>query len=471
MARSPNSGSEDPRRRVDQVRRLLGRRSMGTDELLAALGVSQPTLSRTIQQVPDAFFFRLTGVRTPRYGLIRSLPGHLSGHQKVYSITASGEVGLAGIVALLAGGETFVQGGDGNRLHAGLPPSIAFAAPSGFLGRQVAHAVAAELHLPPSLRDWSDDHHAAYLVARGWNLPGNLVFGDAALGLALEARKHMRATPAALKPVAFEAMTHGIAEAVAGSSAGGEQPKFLALTEDHGHVIVKFARAGSRMAELLQLEQLSLACLNAAGLPAARAHYLEHNGKSYLEVERFDRQGVHGRIGMISAGALDDESYGKRDSWPEFAERCRADKLLDAEQALRIVVMAAYSELIGNNDRHFENVSLLLDDRGAVRGVSPAYDILPMKYAPIGAGIDPPLVPIEPRVGTVGGNTAAWETAGRAAIEFWTRASHDKALRISRATRVLAARNLEVVQQFVAPLAPTLAGGGRQPRSPSSVRR
>lgn len=49
--------------------------------------------------------------------------------------------------------------------------------------------MAAELHLQESLRDWSDDHRAAFLIARGLNLPGDLVFGDSVLPQALDARK------------------------------------------------------------------------------------------------------------------------------------------------------------------------------------------------------------------------------------------------------------------------------------------
>jgi len=48
-------------------------------------------------------------------------------------------------------------------VYEGLPPYITFSAPSGFLGRQVAHAVAADMQLPVNLKDWSDDHRIAYL--------------------------------------------------------------------------------------------------------------------------------------------------------------------------------------------------------------------------------------------------------------------------------------------------------------------
>jgi hypothetical protein len=81
--------------------------------------------------------------------------------------------------------------------------------------------------------------------------------------------------------------------------------------------------------------------------------------------------------------------------------------------------MAAYSELIANTDTHFENISLLLDDDGRPEGVAPAYDLLPMKYAPLGGGIDPPLSPIAPRMTRTGTPLDAWVPAYRAARDFW----------------------------------------------------
>ena len=115
--------------------------------------------------------------------------------------------------------------------------------------------------------------------------------------------------------------------------------------------------------------------------------------------------------------------------------------------------MAAFSELIGNTDRHFENISLLIDEAGEYQGIAPAYDILPMRYAPIGGGMDPDLTPIEPRIGTIGPRPQVWERAARAAERFWRAAQTEVlAAPVSQAMRRLAAQNLEVVRRFVAPL-------------------
>lgn len=460
----------DAESRVDAIKRLLSRRSLAASDLLSALDISQPTLSRTIHQIPDAIQFRVSGVRTPRYGIVRRLPGNLSGQHKVFRIDRQGSLAEAGTVCLLAGGETFLQLATSGHLYAGLPPSMAFAAPSGFLGRQTAHAVAAELCLPDSLRDWSDDHRCAYLMARGSNLVGDLVFGEAALAQSMEARA-LAALSASDKLPAYRAMTSAVKSAAVGSSAGGEQPKFLAFTEDRGHVLVKFAALGTRMAELLRMENLALDCLQGVGVASARTHFLEHAGLTYLEVERFDRVGPHGRVGLLSAGALDDELFGQRDSWSQFAQRCEAARLLNVDQARRIHVMAAYSELIGNSDRHFENISLLLDASGAVADVAPAYDILPMKYAPLGAGVVPDLVPITPKLGPIGVRAGVWGLARRAALTFWERCRDDAALGLSEPMRAVAARNLDAVRQFVAPLVPAHDPSAQAMPAPAAPRK
>ena len=226
-----------------------------------------------------------------------------------------------------------------------------------------------------------------------------------------------------------------------------------ASSEDSGHVIVKFAKLGSRMAELLPLEHLALRALGEIGVPAAPTQLLAAGDHVFLEVVRFDRVGLTGRIGMLSAGAVDDQSFGMRDSWPEFAARCEQAKILPSSDARHIDTLAAFSELIGNTDRHFENISLLIDEDGEYKGIAPAYDILPMRYASIGGGMDPDLTPIEPKIGTIGPKPEVWEQAARAAERFWLSAQTEAlAAPLSQEMRRLAAQNLDVARTFAAPL-------------------
>ncbi|WP_199873155.1 HipA domain-containing protein [Ideonella sp. A 288] len=413
--------------------------------------------------------FRVTGDRTPRYALLRPLPQGLNPRQPIYRCSSKGHIQPFAQVEFLAGGATLERTGRVTTLYEGLPPYMAFAAPSGFLGRQLAQEAARSRHFPVSLRDWSDEHRVAYLFTQGLNLPGNLVFGDVSLQKEHEFRT-ATPIPATARLSSYVEMASALKAAAYGSSAGGEQPKFLSLGEDTGHVIVKFARLGSRMAELLPLEHLALRALAEVGVPAAPTQLLSAGGFVFLEVVRFDRVGPTGRIGMLSAGSVDDEFFGLRDSWPEFAARCEKGRVLTAEDVRHVDTMAAFSELIGNTDRHFENISLLLDEDGEYQGIAPAYDILPMRYASIGGGMDPDLTPIEPRIGTIGAKPAVWERAALAAERFWRSAQTEVlAAPLSQEMRQLAAVNLQVARTFVAPLLP--AAPAEAPVSKSSARR
>ncbi len=424
---------------------------------MQAMGVSQPTLSRVIRTAPDHFTaFRVSGERTPKYGLLRVLPGGLNARQTIYRVTAAGAMAPYADVEFLSGGGTVEHarvGKPSTRLYAGLPPYMLFASPSGFLGRQVAHAAAQEMPLPESLKDWGDEHKIAYLFSRGLNLPGNLIYGGLSLQKEMELGVEDAPVPDQLEH--YVAMASQLREASYGSSAGGEQPKFLSLSPDVGHVIVKFAKRGSRMGDLLPLEHLALRALERVDVATSATRLLLAQDYVFLEVQRFDRVGRSGRVGMLSAGAVDDEFFGSRDTWPEFAARCEKAKYLSANDARRIDVMAAFSELIGNSDRHFENLSLLIDDDGEYLGVAPAYDILPMRYASIGGGIDPDLLPIEPKIGSIGARPEVWARAAEAAQWFWTEVERgDADGTVAQEFRVLASTNRAVAAEFVRPLLP-----------------
>ena len=423
-------------------------------QVTAALGISQPTFSRTIQGLgSQVTSFRLKGQRTPLYAALRALPQGISPRQAIHRYLSAGKVIPFASVEFLAGGATLERDPAGRTaLYEGLPPYMAFAAPSGFLGRQIAQQTSRSQPFPENLKDWSDEHRIAYLFTMGLNLPGNLVFGDACLQQEIELRG-VKPVAAADKLVHYVEMAQALKAAVYGSSAGGEQPKFLSFVEDAGHVIVKFAKRGSRMAELLPLEHLALQALARVGVPSAPTQLLAGADHVFLEVVRFDRQAATGRIGMLSAGSVDDEYFGQRDTWSGFAARCERAKYLSSDDARRIDTMAAFSELIGNTDRHFENLSLLIDEDGEYRGVAPAYDILPMRYAPIGGGMEPDLTPIEPKIGAVGARPDVWTLAAQAAGLFWHSAQEeDLPAPLSPAMRRLAARNLEVARAFVAPM-------------------
>ena len=437
------------------LERLLAGGAKTATELTEAIGISQPTLSRAIQaQSQTITSFRVKGLRTPQYALLRRLPMGIHPRQRIYRYLSMGDIRPFADVEFLSGGATLERTDRGTTLYEGLPPYMAFAAPSGFLGRQHAQEASRSQPFPASLKDWNDEHRVAYLFTQGLNLPGNLVFGDGSLQKEIDLR-NAAPIPAKKKLAHYVEMASNLKAAAYGSSAGGEQPKFLSLVEGAGHVIVKFARLGSRMAELLPLEHLALASLGDVAVPAASTRLLVSDDYVFLEVERFDRVGRNGRIGMLSAGSVDDEFFGMRDSWSEFAARCEQAKYLSPGDARHVDTMAAFSELIGNTDRHFDNISLLIDEDGEYKGIAPAYDVLPMRYASIGGGMDPDLTPIEPKIGTIGAKPEVWERAARAADRFWSLAQEDLAAPLSQKMRRLARQNLAVARKFAAPLAST----------------
>jgi hypothetical protein len=399
--------------------------------------------------------FRVPGDRTPRYALLRALPLGLNPCQRIYRVLSTGHVAPFAEVEFLVGGGTLERSdGGGTRVYEGLPPYMSFAAPSGFLGRQLAQAAARAHTFPTSLKDWNDDHRVAFLFTQGVNLSGNLVFGDTPLQHEMDLLR-LPASEAKDKLDHYVGMARQLKTAAYGSSAGGEQPKFLWAGQDTGHVIVKFARNGSRMADLLPLEHLALRSLASVGVPTAKTELFMSDEFVFLEVMRFDRVGEKGRVGMLSAGAVDDEFFGMRDTWPEFAARCVTAGYLTRQDAEHVGVMAAFSELIGNTDRHFENISVLIGEDGEYQGIAPAYDILPMRYASIGGGVDPELVPIEPKVGTIGALPTVWKLAALAADTFWSAvATTELVAPIPHTIRELAMRNRQVAHEFVAPLLP-----------------
>ncbi|GAB2828984.1 type II toxin-antitoxin system HipA family toxin YjjJ [Comamonas piscis] len=440
------------------IERALSGGPCSGQQLLDALDISQPTLSRTIRELSTRItMFREPGQRAPQYALLRKLPLGLHPRQRVYRFLSTGNIVPYADLEFLAGGGTLERQEAGAiRLYEGLPPYMLFAAPSGFLGRQLAQTAARNQPFPASLKDWSDDHRIAFLFTQGLNLPGNLIFGDLPLQREMDLMRQPRPQGQDKLDI-YVGLAQQLKNESYGSSAGGEQPKFLWVAEDTGSVIVKFARTGSRMAELLPLEHLALASLAEVGVPTAKTQLLAQDEFVFLEVQRFDRVGKQGRLGMLSAGAVDDEFFGARDTWPEFAARCVHAEYLSQQHAEHVAVMAAFSELIGNTDRHFENISLLIGDDGEYLGIAPAYDILPMRYASIGGGLDPELVPIEPKVSTIGAVPKVWSLAARAADAFWEAASQAQgAAPTSAAMRELALRNRAVAREFAAPLLPLM---------------
>jgi hypothetical protein len=212
----------------------------------------------------------------------------------------------------------------------------------------------------------------------------------------------------------------------AGSSAAGEQPKFLARAGDGWPVLVKFSppRAtpfGMRWHDLLQAEALALTVLGEHGVPVASADFAATAQRSYLVSRRFDRVGRDGRRHALPLHAVHDAFVrGPRQHWAASVEALVAQRRLPAEAAAQVQAIQHFGRLIGNTDMHFGNLSLMVARDDAARGrftLAPVYDMLPMRWRPDPATGDMGLLPFTPEAVDL-------QSAARpVAAEFWRRAA------------------------------------------------
>lgn len=433
---------------VQLLRRQGG--ALSSAELQAQLRVSQPTVSRALAPLIQSGEVQKVGAaRTQRYVLPRTVRD-VGRSVPVMRIDPQGRPSPFGRIVPLASGDVWVDEEDGlSQRFAGLPWFLDDMRPQGFMGRTFA-STHPELQLGNDPRFWSDDDVLRALALCGDDLPGNLVVGEAAF-----ARFHSlpdrasRTDSVAAYPALADAAMQG---SRGGSSAGGEQPKFCTLVgrgDAARHVLVKFSPAGDspadqRTRDLLVCEHLALQTLADAGIAAARSQVHTGAGRVFLEVERFDRtplgpanpQGL-GRIGMVSLMVYDAEYVGAMDNWAATANRMQERQLLRPADARTLRLLEAYGVLIANTDRHYGNISLLLDDDDWA--LAPAYDTLPMLYAPVGGELVPRQFadqPLQPTAATL----PEWAQARALACSFWSAAAAD--VRISAGFRRLCAENL-----------------------------
>ena len=416
-------------------------------ELQAALGTSQPSMSRALTPlILSGQVQKVGAARSQRY----VLPRHVErvGHEiPIMRVDAAGQPRVFARVTLLEGGDVWVDEADGvSQRHSGLPWFLHDMRPQGFMGRTFAQNHP-ELQLGNDPSRWSDDDMLRALVLYGDDLPGNLVVGEAAFQ-----RFHSlaeRASTAASFEDYPQLAERAMQGSAGGSSAGGEQPKFCSVTAGRA-VLVKFSPPGDspqeqRLRDLLVCEHLAIQTLATACIPAAKTQIFMGAGRVFLESERFDRTLDNGqqigRIGMVSLSVYDAEYVGQEENWAATASRMAARGLLSAKDAAHLTFLEAYGQLIANTDRHYGNISLLL--QGSKNGgdwvLSPTYDMLPMWYAPVGGELvarDFDARPMQPTAATL----PEWPRAKALAAQFWQAAAGDE--RISDGFRAIAAQNV-----------------------------
>lgn len=393
-----------------KIRPYLLNGALRSGELLAATGATRETLANAYRREARQVL-RLGRARATRYAARQKLPGLETDEFPVFRVDEGGKIRPAGqLVTLVATESVWLPD---PAVIDGLPPEMHDIAPKGFLGRSYARHNA-DLALPEDVTNWSDNHIAIALSRRGEDLPGNLVIGRESFDRFQELRHEVHMT------VDFPRLSgEAIAGEHVGSSAGGEQPKFTAFI-DGEHRIVKFATDETdnsrRWQDLLLLEHEALQTLQDAGIDAAQTKVLDMDGLRCLVVERFDRVGEMGRRRVMTLAAA---SENVDRSWTDSAEQMYMRGELSEKGLHQIALLEAFGALIANTDRHHHNVSLFPTDEGYV--VAPAFDQLPMAYAPPASG--------NIRNGAIRQPHAAvntlevWDEASALASEFWRRAA------------------------------------------------
>jgi hypothetical protein len=133
-------------------------------------------------------------------------------------------------------------------------------------------------------------------------------------------------------------------------------------------------------------EHHALQLLGERGVATARSQWFDHGDYRFLEMERFDRIGTQGRKGLVSLYAINCHILGGDfDSWSRACQRILDEPSLtmSAEAVERAVWLDTFGDLIGNNDRHFGNLSFFCEESEDVSlSLAPVYDMLPMVFAP-----------------------------------------------------------------------------------------
>ena len=456
----------------DQLAAVLRRRSAASaSDLAAQLGISVPTLHRLLQEQGDTVI-KTGKARRTRYALRRPLRGDLA-ELPLYAVDAAGQANRVAHLALvhpqgscmdIAGTVWPVPEESRDGWWDGLPYPLTDMRPQGYLGRQLARAEHRAFGVSANPEEWSDDDVAHVLSRIGSDTSGNLILGNAALE---RWQAHQFSPPesmTAIKPRALgrayaRLAERAVATGVPGSSAAGEFPKFTALRElaraDTPHVLVKFSGAdGSaavqRWADLLVCEHLALECAttlpNETSAASARSRILVQDGRTFLEVERFDRHGHFGRSPLLSLGTLDAALLGAGTAdWTRLATRLHAAGLLGGDSVQRIHQLWWFGRLVANSDMHTGNLSFTTQADTRMLALAPAYDMLPMFYAPLPGGEVPlrhfePALPLPPQ-------RALWTAACSVAVDFWLRAAEDS--RISAGFRGLCRANADKLQRLI----------------------
>ncbi len=432
---------------VQEIKRYLMHRGPATALTLAnALDISQPQFSRALSQSSDSDLLRVGAARSTQYALLRRIES-VEVPIPVYEIGETANSTLLGNLFPVHPSSFYFASDIKSleRFYDSLPFFLNDMRPSGFLGRLIPRHHP-ELAFPKDVRNWSDEHCLRYLSEFGSETIGNLVLGDKSFQKTVfESNLEQSIGIGEDRALSYSKIAEDVLHlALPGSSAAGEQPKFLVRGLEN--FLVKFSppisnEIGQRRSDLLVCEHLALQSLAELGKNVPRTEVVRSENRTFLQLSRFDRLNNGGRRGIISLFSLDAEFVGDLSSWEKTVRALVELKLLGASDLEEVIWRAAFGEIIANTDMHHGNLSFYFE-QGKLNSLTPIYDMLPMAYAPRNEQITDfnYVVPTpHPR------EAATWRAVWKAGIDYWGKVADEPM--ISQQFRQIAAENRAVLKE------------------------
>jgi HipA-like C-terminal domain len=446
-------------------------------ELEQATGRSQSWVSAALRSlISQGRVVRIGSRRGARYALRRDIPP-IGSAWPLYRVGRDGEPVEFGTLHSLVADEFYLEASQAATaagfavasLSAGIPYLLQDQRPGGFIGRAIPRRFP-QLHAPPRIQDWTDEHYLRYLTTYGSDVVGDLILGRPALDDYLLQLRQLVPRDARQRHEYFpELADQSIHGGVPGSSAQGDHPKFALTLVEQGevrHTLVKFSppvetEVGRRWSDLLIAEHLALETLATAGISSAMSRIFQFENRTYLEVDRFDRVGLTGRVGVISLRAIDTSFYGALDNWIASAQRLHQERRIDVQTLDEIRLISSFADLIANTDKHFGNLAFYDGYDGSFR-LTPVYDMLPMLFAPAHDQIVARnYTPTDPSSDTL----TVWGRARSLAEQYWRSLANE--VRISEEFKAICAECLQTLESLprIGAYSPHIAVGGERVRA------
>lgn len=166
--------------------------------------------------------------------------------------------------------------------------------------------------------------------------------------------------------------------------------------------------------------------LGASGVDVAKARIVRTAERTYLVSRRFDRVGTAGRRHVVPLWAVHEAFVpGPPRHWTATCEVLELRRRLPRGSAGVVAELQRFGRLIGNNDMHFGNLSLVVERKDVARGrfaIAPVYDMMPKRWRPDAASGSLELRPITPELDDAESGSA------RLALEFWGRVASTDAI-------------------------------------------